>query len=853
MSGRFRAGAIRVRRAAPLLAAAAGLVCARSAVYAGASFSGSSTATLIFDPDTGGGTQSKTINAFPPPASSGMPVPTSYQLAQTFASGSASSTAKGSIGYVLNATTATFTLSSGTGVTQNDPSNVYTGDSLLRVNFNGIFNPTSPSFGPLALGYVSIAIGGTVGTGGHAQFIGQINFTNANTNTALRSQVNFNQLYTTAGNFAQAFTSSAPLGAGTVPVGTPVRVQGFFEFRASNLSGPSDMAPTDIEFGNAPPTATWYADSDGAWNNAANWAAPAGSVIDDPTGSIPAVPNGPGVRARFLNNLSAPRTIALPSAITLGAIDIASAQPLTIGAAGGPAVTLDTNTSDSAAIQVRNVHGNNDQTLSAPLVLAKSVDMNTDGTYQGYGMPKPVGNLALTEVVSGSGSINKRGEGTARLTTANTYTGGTVAAGGFLNANATGALGSGSVHAVDGGLGYNAAHASASGVAVVADENGQIDLGIHAGDDERFAIGDLGCISGGVDSIISLNAGVGGNLQLQPGAMIGHVGFFTDPTVGNPANLESSPIYIFGISADIPTNSAQNQIIVVGTNSASPWRGFGSDRLDRMFGSGTTSTVDQVVVSGTADLVSLHETLLLNAQLNTLTAGSITNKRGKGTVIVNNMTNNVNGPINVQTGTMLVNGTLTPQPQLSVNVASGATLGGKGTISGPVISLGGSFIAPGTNILGQYAGTLTVAELDLSPTSHLLFDLSNAGVVGSNVNDFIQINGSLVLDGVLDVSDLANFDSGDYTLMSWTGRLIDHGLDLGLVPNSDLSYNLSIVPDPSGIGASLVLNAQQVLPEPACGAVLAMATFLLSGGRKRQRRARVQGGMNLAPCVSVTR
>ena len=44
-------------------------------------------------------------------------------------------------------------------------------------------------------------------------------------------------------------------------------------------------------------------------------------------------------------------------------------------------------------------------------------------------------------------------------------------------------------------------------------------------------------------------------------------------------------------------------------------------------------------------------------------------------------------------------------------------------------------------------------RLEVTPTSHLLFDLSDAGVVGSNVNDFIQINGSLVLDGVLDVSD----------------------------------------------------------------------------------------------------
>ena len=137
--------------------------CARAVVGAdfvsrsrrGSSFnSGASTSKLFFDPDLNGGSQSKTITGNPPVASGSMPTPSSYQLSQTFTSASSSATAKGSLGYVSNATTATFTLAAGTGVAQVDASNVYTGASQVKIDFDGFFNPTAPSFGPVAMGYV---------------------------------------------------------------------------------------------------------------------------------------------------------------------------------------------------------------------------------------------------------------------------------------------------------------------------------------------------------------------------------------------------------------------------------------------------------------------------------------------------------------------------------------------------------------------------------------------------------------------------------------------------------------------------------------------------------------------------
>src|SRR5262245_42748915 len=116
------------------LAAAVSALFFSSYTHAGVTVN-SSTIKWTFDPDTNGGTQSKTLT-LAAPASSAMPAPPSYQISQTFTLGNSSSTAKGSIGYVVNPTTATFTLAPGTGVTQNDPGNAnYPGNSLLRVDF----------------------------------------------------------------------------------------------------------------------------------------------------------------------------------------------------------------------------------------------------------------------------------------------------------------------------------------------------------------------------------------------------------------------------------------------------------------------------------------------------------------------------------------------------------------------------------------------------------------------------------------------------------------------------------------------------------------------------------------------
>src|SRR5262245_48702302 len=130
-----------VPRQSSALAAAAALAACAPCAIAGIAFSNSSTSKWTFAADLNNLTQVQNTNVNPPPVSGLIPQPPNYQLTKTFTSGSASATAKGSIGYWTNSTTASFTLSAGSGVLQNDPSNIYTGASSLKIDFEGIFNP----------------------------------------------------------------------------------------------------------------------------------------------------------------------------------------------------------------------------------------------------------------------------------------------------------------------------------------------------------------------------------------------------------------------------------------------------------------------------------------------------------------------------------------------------------------------------------------------------------------------------------------------------------------------------------------------------------------------------------------
>src|SRR5215218_2106753 len=133
----------------------------------------SSTCVITHDSDITAPGVSKIISSFQPPTSS---TAVRWQMNSPVVSSPVSSTALGSIGSVTNPTTATFTLLSGTGVTQTDTSVNHGNFSSLKFVFTGIWNTGGSNFGPIASGYFSLGYGGTLVVGGTAKMSANITF-----------------------------------------------------------------------------------------------------------------------------------------------------------------------------------------------------------------------------------------------------------------------------------------------------------------------------------------------------------------------------------------------------------------------------------------------------------------------------------------------------------------------------------------------------------------------------------------------------------------------------------------------------------------------------------------------------
>jgi fibronectin-binding autotransporter adhesin len=199
--------------------------------------------------------------------------------------------------------------------------------------------------------------------------------------------------------------------------------------------------------------------------------------------------------------------------------------------------------------------------------------------------------------------------------------------------------------------------------------------------------------------------------------------------------------------------------------------------------------------------------------------GTVT-KSGGGTLTLLG-TQTYAGATTVSAGSLLVSGVLATSSS-AVSVSSGATIGGSGTIDRPVTLAGSATLAPGTS-----AGTLTIGNtLTLNDASVLSYELlASDTTAGGGVNDLTTVSGSLVLDGILNVTSLGGNNATDFAgatigskwyLFSYTGTLTDNVLTLGSLPTlgtgrswgisfASGSVNLEIIPEPAMVaGAALI-------------------------------------------------
>jgi hypothetical protein len=108
-----------------------------------------------------------------------------------------------------------------------------------------------------------------------------------------------------------------------------------------------------------------------------------------------------------------------------------------------------------------------------------------------------------------------------------------------------------------------------------------------------------------------------------------------------------------------------------------------------------------------------------------------------------------------------------------VTVASGATLGGTGSVSGAVAVNAGGHLAPGASI-----ESLNVGQLTLNAGSALDIELAAPGT-----SDSINVAGMLTLTGgSVNLLDLGGVDAGTYTLINYgilSGSVANLGAPIG--------------------------------------------------------------------------
>ena len=135
--------------------------------------------------------------------------------------------------------------------------------------------------------------------------------------------------------------------------------------------------------------------------------------------------------------------------------------------------------------------------------------------------------------------------------------------------------------------------------------------------------------------------------------------------------------------------------------------------------------------------------LLVSAAITEASGGLGITKSGAGTMTLSG-SNSYTGATSVSAGRLLVNGSTASASALSV--ASGATLGGTGTVGGPITIQSGGTLAPGVSGTGVLTGSSSATI-----NGKLAIELDAAG------SDRLNVAGNLnITNATLDLSDLSN-------------------------------------------------------------------------------------------------
>ncbi|KAB2637795.1 MAG: hypothetical protein DVB25_09315 [Verrucomicrobia bacterium] len=255
--------------------------------------------------------------------------------------------------------------------------------------------------------------------------------------------------------------------------------------------------------------------------------------------------------------------------------------------------------------------------------------------------------------------------------------------------------------------------------------------------------------TGGLDTVLDLAAGTAINSSASG------LHFASSGTGGSLDQLGSSSAALPSFAANhegylgFKLNGNYGWMRVVFTNNSA-----GAKVLDWAYdtsGSAGTTATGNIQSNGTT--VTLDSSLgsyTLSAASPSIAGSNNLVKNGAGTVTLAGA-HSYSGTTTVSVGSLLVNGSLSGSG--TVTVAAGATLGGSGSIAGPVV-VNGSIAAGATS--GAAIGSLSTGALTLNNGSTFAYEMNSAA--GSSVAaDFLKVFGNLTLNGTvnLDLTNLA--------------------------------------------------------------------------------------------------